>query len=162
MIASQDPQPQSTVQPNASVNVIVSTGPQSASVPNVVGQDADAAQSALSGAGFTPSLAYAVDAANPTGKIASQDPPAGAKAKKGAKVTIRLSVAGSVPDVTGMALDEAKRALISSGYQIGNLVYTSDSSLDDGKVVRTEPEANSALTPGESVNLTIMRSSGGQ
>ncbi|HEX3465607.1 MAG TPA: Stk1 family PASTA domain-containing Ser/Thr kinase [Candidatus Elarobacter sp.] len=160
MIASQDPQPQSTAQPNASVNVIVSTGAQSASVPNVVGQDPDAAQSAITSAGFTPSLAYAVDAANPTGKIASEDPPAGTKAKKGAKVTIRLSVPGSVPDVTGMTLDDAKRALIGSGYQIGNLVYTSDSSLEDGKVVRTEPEANSVLKPGESVNITIMRSEG--
>ncbi|HEX3463205.1 MAG TPA: Stk1 family PASTA domain-containing Ser/Thr kinase [Candidatus Elarobacter sp.] len=160
MIASQDPQPQSTAQPNASVNVIVSTGPQSAAVPNVVGQEPDAAQAAISGAGFTPALAYQQDAANPTGKIASQDPPAGAKAKKGAKVTIRLSVPGSVPDVTGMTLDDAKRALIASGYQIGNLVYTADSSLEEGKVVRTEPEANSVLTPGESVNLTIMRSGG--
>ncbi|HTD36586.1 MAG TPA: Stk1 family PASTA domain-containing Ser/Thr kinase [Candidatus Limnocylindrales bacterium] len=160
VIASQDPQPQSTAQPNASVNVIVSTGAQSTVVPNVVGQDPDAAQAAIANAGFTPSLAYAVDAANPTGKIASQDPPAGTKAKKGANVSIRLSVSGSVPDVTGMTLDEAKRALTGSGYQIGNVAYTADSSLEDGKVVRTEPEANSVLKPGESVNLTIMRSGG--
>ncbi|HTD32096.1 MAG TPA: Stk1 family PASTA domain-containing Ser/Thr kinase [Candidatus Elarobacter sp.] len=158
MIASQDPQPQSTAEPNAAVNVIVSTGPQSAAVPNVVGQDPDAAQQALTGAGFTPSLAYAVDAANPTQQVASQSPPAGTKAKKGAKVTITVSVGGSIPDVTGMTLDEAKRALITSGYQIGNIVYTSDSSLENGKVVRTEPEANSSVRPGESVNITVMRS----
>jgi eukaryotic-like serine/threonine-protein kinase len=162
MIASQDPQPQSTSQPNASVNVIVSTGPESASVPNVVGQNADSAQAALSNAGFTPSLAYAVDAANPTNKIASQDPPAGTKAKKGAKVTITLSVPGTVPDVTGMTLDDARAALIASGYQIGATVYTADSSLDDGKVVRTEPEANAAAKPGETVNITIQRSPGSQ
>jgi eukaryotic-like serine/threonine-protein kinase len=160
MIASQDPESPATAQPNASVNVIVSTGPQSAPVPNVVGQDPDAAQQALTGAGFTPSLAYAVDAANPTQQVTSQSPPSGTKAKKGAKVTITVSVAGSIPDVTGMTLDDAKRALITAGYQIGNIVYTADSSLEDGKVVRTEPEANSSVRPGESVNITVMRSGG--
>jgi serine/threonine-protein kinase len=69
-------------------------------------------------------------------------------------------VSGSIPDVTGMTLDEAKRALVASGYQIGNIAYTQDSSLQDGQVVRTEPEANSVLKPNESVNLTVMRSGG--
>ena len=71
-----------------------------------------------------------------------------------------MSVSGSIPDVTGMSLDEAKRALIDQGYQIGNIAYTQDSSLEDGKVVRTEPEANASVKPGESVNLTVMRSGG--
>jgi serine/threonine-protein kinase len=80
--------------------------------------------------------------------------------KKGTPVTMYLSVSGSIPDVTGMTLDEAKRVLIASGYQIGNIAETQESSLQDGRVVRTEPEANSVLKPNESVNLTVMRSGG--
>ena len=160
VIASQDPQPPATAAPNSAVNVIVSTGASTLSVPNVVGADADTAQATLRNAGLTASVSYAVDAANPTGKISRQNPDAGAQVKKGSAVTIYLSVSGSVPDVTGRTLDEAKRMLVASGYQIGNIAYTQDSSLQDGLVVRTEPEANSTLKPNESVNLTVVRSGG--
>jgi serine/threonine-protein kinase len=160
VIASQDPAPQSSADPNAVVNVIVSTGPATAAVPNVVGMDADAAQSALQAAGFNVARAYTVDAANPTGKISLQQPESGKKVKKGSNVTAFVSVSGSIPDVTGMSVADAKRALLDQGYQIGNTAYTQDSSLQDGQVVRTEPEANASVKPGESVNLTVMRSGG--
>jgi serine/threonine-protein kinase len=160
VIASQDPQPSSTAAPSSTVTVIVSTGPSTITVPNVVGSDANAAQASLRAAGLAPAVSYTVDAANPTGKISLQKPEPGAKVKKGAPVTIYLSVAGSIPDVAGMTLDEAKRMLVASGYQIGNIAETHESSLQDGQVVRTEPEANSTLKPGESVNITVMRAGG--
>ena len=160
VIASQDPQPSATAAPNSTVNVIVSTGPSAIAVPNVVGNDPDAAQAALRAAGLAPAMAYTVDAANPTGKISLQKPDAGTMVKKGAPVTIYLSVAGTIPDVSGMTVDEAKRVLIASGYQIGNTAYTQDSSLQDGQVVRTEPEANAVVKPGESVILHVMHSGG--
>jgi serine/threonine-protein kinase len=160
VIASQDPAPQSSAEPSSTVNVIVSTGPATVAVPSVVGMDADAAQSALQAAGFNVARAYTVDAANPTGKISLQQPEAGKKVKKGTNVTAFVSVSGSIPDVTGMSVADAKRALIDQGYQIGNTAYTQDSSLQDGQVVRTEPEANASVKPGESVNLTVMRSGG--
>ncbi len=157
VIASQDPEPSATVAPNATVSVIVSTGASSTTVPNVVGLDAAAAQAALTGAGFEVAVSYTVDAANPTGKISLQKPEADAKAKKHSKVTIFWSVPGSIPDVAGRPLDEAKQMLIASGYQIGNIAETADSSLEPGHVVRTEPEAGSALKPGESVNITVVK-----
>jgi len=158
VIASQDPQSPATVAPNSDVSVIVSSGASAVDVPDVGGNDVESALTTLRAAGLNPIVKYAVDAANPTGKISRQDPGPSTKAKKGANVTIYLSVSGSIPDVSGMPLDQAKRALIESGYQIGNIAYTTDSSLADGVVVRTEPEANSSVTPGEVVNLTVMRS----
>ncbi len=159
-IASQDPPPSATAAPNSAVNVTVSTGPATITVPNVVGNDPGAAQAALRAAGLAPTMSYTVDAANPTGKISLQKPDAGAKVKKGTPVTIYWSVSGTVPDVSGVPLEEAKKSLIQSGYQVGNIAETQESSLQDGRVVRTEPEANSVLKPGESVNITVMRSGG--
>jgi serine/threonine-protein kinase len=72
-------------------------------------------------------------------------------------VRIFLSVSGNIPDVTGQPLEEAKRMLRTSGYQVGNVTYSGDSSLEDGRVIRTEPEANTNTAPGESVNLTVMQ-----
>ncbi len=158
VIASQDPEPQATVQPNATVTVMVSTGPAAVAVPDVTGNDADAASATLSQAGFTVARAYTVDAANPTSKISLQQPAAGSKTKKGATVTIFVSVSGSIPDVSGMTLDDAKRALASQGYVVGNVAFTQEGSQQDGLVVKTEPEANTQLKPGEAVSIYVMRS----
>ncbi|MEA2720156.1 MAG: hypothetical protein QOJ39_2020, partial [Candidatus Eremiobacteraeota bacterium] len=70
------------------------------------------------------------------------------------------SVSGCIPEVTGLSVADAKSALLDQCYHIGNTAYTQDSSLQDGQVVRTEPEANASVKPGESVNLTVMRSGG--
>jgi serine/threonine-protein kinase len=157
VIMSQDPDPGTTVAPKSGVTVVLSNGPASVQVPNVVGTDPDAAESALRGAGFDVTRAYTVDAANPTQKIALQQPDAGTAAKKGSKVTIYLSVSGTVPDVTGMTPDAAKTALIAQGYQIGSIAYTTESTVPEGMVARTEPEASSSVKPGETVNIYVMR-----
>jgi eukaryotic-like serine/threonine-protein kinase len=158
VIASQDPPPGQVADPQAPVNVVVSTGPQTVSIPGVVGSDLETAQSQLRGAGLEPVIAYNVDPSNASGKVGLQIPAGGTKTKKNAKVKIFLSVPGSVPDVSGMTLDEAKRALVQSGYQIGNTVNTSEGTVPDGQVVKTEPEANAQLVPGESVNIHVMKS----
>ncbi|MBV9439913.1 MAG: Stk1 family PASTA domain-containing Ser/Thr kinase [Candidatus Eremiobacteraeota bacterium] len=155
-IASQDPQPGSSVAPHATVLVQVSTGPATLTIPKVVGNDPEAAQSTLRAAGFNVAINYSQDAANPTGKVSLQQPEAGAKAKKGSNVQIFVSVAGSVPDVTGMTLDDARRALIAAGYQPGNVAYTQEGNVQEGQVVRTEPEANSAARPGDVVTIMIL------
>jgi serine/threonine-protein kinase len=133
----------------------VSTGAPSAPVPNVIGQDPQTAQGALQSAGFGVNLTYDVEPANAAQKVAAQNPAAGEAAKKGSKVQIIVSVPGTVPDVSGMTLDAAKAALVASGYKVGNIVYTQEQGTQDGAVVRTEPEANSPLNPGESVNVTV-------
>jgi serine/threonine-protein kinase len=160
VIMSQEPDPGSTAAPNAGVTVVVSTGPATATVPNVVGMDPAAAEAALRNAGFDVTHAYTVDAANPTQKIALQQPDADTPAKKGSKVTIYLSVSGTVPDVTGMTPDMAKSALIAQGYQVGSIAYVDDGNVAEGLVARTEPEAGSNTKPGETVNLYVMRASG--
>jgi len=157
VIASQEPPPGAQVPPRSSITVVVSTGPTAVAVPDVVGQDPDAAQTALRNAGFSPQLAYNVDATDADGKIAMQSPDGGTQAKRGSAVTIYVNVPGSVPDVTGMPLADAERALRAQGYQIGNIAYTTDGTGQPGQVVRTEPEANSSLRPGESVNLTVFQ-----
>ena len=157
MIASQEPAPDAPADPNSTVTVIVSTGPAAVEVPSVVNDDPATAQSTLRDAGLNVARSYTVDAANPTGKVALQQPAAGKKVKKGTTVTIFISVSGSIPDVRGMSLNEAKAVLTQQGYQIGNIAYTQDSSLQDGQVVRTEPEGNSQLKPGESVVIYVQR-----
>lgn len=160
VIMSQDPDPGATAAPKSTVTVVLSTGPVAVTVPDVVGMDAATAETALRTAGLDVTHAYTVDAANPTGKIALQQPPSGTSAKKGSRVTIYLSVSGVVPDVTGMTPDAAKAALLAQGYQIGSIAYTNESQVPEGMVARTEPEVNTNVKPGETINLYVMRASG--
>ena len=157
IVASQSPDPAAQVAPNSTVAIVVSTGPTSAEIPSVVGNDPDTAQATLTQAAFVPVLNYNVDAKGPPGKVAFQNPNAGTQAKKGSKVTIFVTVPGTVPDVAGMTLDDAKRALVAAGYKVGNIAVTPDATVAPGTVVRTEPEGSMRLNPGESVNLTIMQ-----
>ena len=154
-IASQSPDADAALGPNGTVTVVVSTGAPAIAVPNVVGADPAAAQSTLQDAGFEPSLQYVIQPTDASGKVTNQDPAAGKQAKKGARVTIMVTVPGTVPDVTNMSVDDAKKAIVASGYQVGNIVYTQAPGVQDGAIVRTEPEANAALRPGESVNITV-------
>ena len=139
------------VDPGSTVGVTVSTGPVMVSVPDVGTKSPADAFAALTAAGFTPRIQYIVDATNAGGNVSAQEPAANATAPRRSTVTISVSVPGTVPDVTNMSLDDAKRAIISSGYTVGNVAVTQDGG--DGKVARTEPEANAALRPGEAVTL---------
>jgi serine/threonine-protein kinase len=150
-IVSQAQAGGSLVDPGSTVGITVSTGPVLVAVPDVGTKSPTDAVAALQAAGFTPRIQYIVDATNAGGNVSAQDPAANATAPRRSTVTINVAVPGTVPDVTNMALDDAKRAIVASGYTVGNVAVTQDGS--DGKVARTEPEANAALRPGEAVTI---------
>jgi serine/threonine-protein kinase len=148
-VASQDPKDGSPAAKGSTVAVVVSTGAGDATVPDVGGKSPADAAAALQAAGFDAQISYNVDPSNAGGNVTAQQPLANTQARRGSKVTILISVPGTVPDVSGLGLDDAKKAIETSGYAVGNIATTSDGA--EGKVVRTEPEANSPLRPGESV-----------
>jgi serine/threonine-protein kinase len=141
----------SAVDPGSTIGVTVSTGPIPVAVPDVGGKSPGDASAALQAAGFVPRVQYIVDATNAGGNVSAQDPPAGTMTPRRSPVTISVAVPGTVPDVTNMTLDDAKNAIVASGYTIGNVAVTEDGP--EGKVARTEPEANASLRPGEAVTI---------
>jgi serine/threonine-protein kinase len=141
----------SSIDAGATVGVTVSTGPVIVAVPDVTSKSPADALAALQAAGFTPRIQYIVDASNAGGNVSGQVPAGNASAPRRSTVTIDIAVPGTVPDVTNMSLDDAKRAIGASGYTVGNVAVTSDGP--DGKVARTEPEAGAQLRPGEAVTI---------
>jgi serine/threonine-protein kinase len=152
-VMSQDPRPGEQLDPQATVQLVVSSGPTTQSVPDVSGKTIGDATAALQAAGFGTQLAFSVEPSNASGNVIAQDPASGAAAKKHANVTITVAVAGTVPDVSGMGLAQAQAVLRDNGYKPGNVADSPDGAV--GKVVRTEPEANNALRPGESVTIYV-------
>jgi beta-lactam-binding protein with PASTA domain/tRNA A-37 threonylcarbamoyl transferase component Bud32 len=148
-VASQLQDAGTQVDRGSTVQVTVSTGAPQTGVPDVGGKSPDDARAALVAAGLDAIITYNVDPANAGGNVTAQNPAPNATARRGSKVTLVISVPGTVPDVTGQSLDDAKAAIIKSGYAVGNIADSPDGN--EGAVVRTEPEANKELRPGESV-----------
>ncbi len=91
VVSSQSPAAGATVQPNASVNLVISSG-SCATVPGVVGQSVSAAQSAISAAGLVANTTYDTTCANGAqpGNVDSQNPAANASVSSGTSVTISV------------------------------------------------------------------------
>ena len=149
-IAAQDPKDGTKVAPGSAVTVVVSSGPAAATVPDVTGKSTNDAIATLQAAGFDPVFSYTVQSGAP-GTVLRQVPAAGTTAKQGSGVTIMVTASGVVPETAGMSLDDAKTALVNAGYVIGNVIPSQEGQ--PGKVVRTDPVANTQLRPGETVNI---------
>jgi serine/threonine-protein kinase len=167
-ILSQAQAANSEAAPGSAVDVTVSLGPTSASVPDVGNKGPAEATATLQSAGFDPVVTYNVDPTNAGGTVTAQQPGPGVSAKRGSKVTIFIGVPGTVPDLAGMLLADGKAALVKNGYQSGNIAFTTDCvgaaagdqtpcPNDEGKIVRTEPEANKEVKPGEAVTIYVHR-----
>lgn len=92
------------------------------------------------------------------GTVISQDPVAGSKVLQGTKV--KLTVAASeqditVPNVYSYDEDRAKQALEMSGLKHTKTVSVSSENVDDGKVVYTEPKANTVVSADQEITIYI-------
>lgn len=72
----------------SAVTIVVSSGAQSGSVPNVVGKDFESAQTTLENAGFQVNTIWVYDNSVATGNVVGQTP---TSAAPGATITIRVS-----------------------------------------------------------------------
>ena len=99
LVSSQSPAGGASVPPNTPINLVVSSGP-CISVPNVVGQSASAAQSAITVAGLVAN--QTTDTACPNGatpgNVDTQSPAAGSQVANG--TTVNISVCQSTSTTT--------------------------------------------------------------
>jgi eukaryotic-like serine/threonine-protein kinase len=95
-VLTKSPASGSSLRVGGKVNLLVAQAPKEATVPSVVGQNQTQAAATLGGAGFTPKMVSAATT-EPTqvGVVLKQSPAAGARARKGATVTIAVGVLGS-------------------------------------------------------------------
>jgi beta-lactam-binding protein with PASTA domain/predicted Ser/Thr protein kinase len=88
-VISQNPSGGSMVVSGSTVTIVVASAPKPVSVPSVVGDTASGAANTLKGAGFKVSrTTQTVTSKSQNGKVLSQSPKGGAKAKPGSTVTI--------------------------------------------------------------------------
>jgi serine/threonine-protein kinase len=129
--------------------------PSSQVVPDLTGQQQQAALRALNQVGFKARLVW-VPSDQPEGSVVSQSPDGGSTAKEGARVTVNASLgpnpgAGQkVPKVIGLDPQTATSRLVAAGFRVQRLVQKTSVRSQNGKVVDVQP-ARGFRAPADSV-----------
>jgi serine/threonine-protein kinase len=94
----------------------------------------------------------------PAGIVFDQDPKPGTKVDKGSTVTIKVSqgpAPGTVPDVTGYKVDDARKALERAGFTVSVRNVYDPSPV--GEVLDQSPKGGTQSAKGANVRLTVSR-----
>jgi eukaryotic-like serine/threonine-protein kinase len=137
--------------------LLMSTGPRLVPVPSVIGQQQDAADTAIRDAGLIPNFENR-DSDAPVGEVIAQNPGAGSTVREHTTVTVVVSNgAGTavVPNVVGESKDQAKGDLKTAGLSVRMVKRTTTDENEDGTVLDQSPSAGTRLRRGEFVTVFV-------
>ncbi len=125
------------------ITLFVSTGPEQVAVPDVTGLSRESAEDSLRAEGLKV-VVREEPSDKPAGEVISQDPGAGTEVDAGSRVTITVSTGPeqvSVPDVTGLPVADARRALKQAGLKVEERTSVVTDPNQDGVVLDQSPDA---------------------
>ena len=138
----------------ATVQVLVSTGPEQVDVPDVVGDTEDDAREALDEAGLESNVVE-VFSEQPEGVVVAQSPATG-RADVGSTVRINVSKGtgrATVPDLVGETAQSATQQLEQLDLE-ANVVQV-PSAEPEGSVVAQNPVGGTTVQVGSTVRLNV-------
>jgi eukaryotic-like serine/threonine-protein kinase len=154
LVATQDPDAGTKVDPGATVTLTVSAGPDKVRVPDLTGMSKDDATAALEGEGLKVSTTDTVESARQdAGKVIDTDPAGGTTVDKGSSVALHLaSGRATVPNVVGMDNLSAAQKLTAAGFKVKQTLAPSDKPANQ---VIGQDHAGDVLKRGQTVTLTV-------
>ncbi|MGW7485435.1 Stk1 family PASTA domain-containing Ser/Thr kinase [Streptomyces sp. NPDC054786] len=164
-VADQDPNANSQRTKGTKITLSIAAESPKQNVPDVKGQDFQAAQQQLQDLGFQVAKnEQEVTDPNQVGKVISQSPEGNTKAEEKSTVTLTVGKAGAqtpVPGVVGQTLKDAKQALQQAGFT--NIQVAGGSPQDDNsRVIKQDPQAPTPSDPKTTtVTLTTIGGGGG-
>ncbi|MBP9003809.1 MAG: PASTA domain-containing protein, partial [Candidatus Hydrogenedentes bacterium] len=141
-VISQNPSAGAQVTPGTVVQLTVSSGPCTVTVPDVTGQNQATAQAAIQGAGLV--VGQAIDQCSdtvPAGQVISTAPQAGAQVTPGTVVQLTVSSGPCtvVPDVTGQDQAAAQAAIQGAGLVVGQAIDQCSNTVPANHVISQNP-----------------------
>lgn len=129
-------------------------------VPNVVGKQVTVAKHILEDNHLRVSVSEVSNPDVPAGQVISQSPEANEQVKE--QRTVHLVVSKGVsditmPDITGMTIDQARSRLKNLGLVLGKISAGTDDSKEDGVILMQSPPGDSKVTKGATVDVTVNR-----
>lgn len=159
-ICLQDPEPGVETPKEGTITVHLSKGSKEGLVPNVVGMKEEDVAAFLESHGYVLGNVKTETSPEDKGTVLEQTPVAGSTLDKESKVDIVVSDGKGtekaiVPSVTRMSLEDAKKAIQSAGFTVGNISYDWDESIGKGYVIYQQYQANSQLDKGTAIDLQV-------
>ena len=162
-IMSQDPKVDTQVRSGSTILVVVSGGLGQATVPNVQGQVANAAQQLLqtSPYNFVVTLVNEASSTIEQGRVIRTEPAISAQSPAGSAITVFVSSGGNkvaVPQIEGQTEADARSLLATAGLT-PDIKYQDVpiGDINNGKVITQGTDAGTLVDPGFVIRLTIGR-----
>jgi beta-lactam-binding protein with PASTA domain len=155
VVINQSPDAGEKIQKNGNVDLTVSKGKETVSVPSVIGKSQADAVSTLTNAGLVARV-FSVASSKPPDTVTGQDPLGGKTVVKGSKVRINVSSGPadvSVPSVIGLSFDQASAALQNQGFAVSRVNVESDQPAE--RVVDQSPSGSAPA--GSSIKLSVSK-----
>lgn len=127
-------------------------------VPELVGKPLSEAEELLAERNLNYRVLRSEYSEEPADTVIGQYPEAGTQRKEGNTVELVLSLGPErsiVPDIRGLSLHAAQLELEKNNLALGQVKRVNDDVVPIDLVVRQEPEANTELVPGASVNIFL-------
>ena len=157
-VIAQDPPPDTPLAVGSTVTITISTGAETATIPQVAGRSFDEAKGLIEGLGFDLQVTR-VDEENDTvapGTVIRTDPAEGQSVARGQTVTVVVSTGSekiTVEDVVGE--DEAAARALLQGLDVQVTYVGVNDPEEDGRVQRQQPRAGSEVDAGSRVTLIV-------
>ena len=141
------------------VPLVISKGPRSIGIPDVIKMDVEEARRELKAAGFAVTVTSVYSDTVGEGKVVATVPGAGTMAPEGSTVEIQRSMGPEfepvvVPDVRNMSVGEARERLLSLGLRVD--VRDFDGCGANGTVADTDPLPGEKVRENDLVALFIV------
>ena len=160
MVISQDPEGGAKVKEERTITIKVSKGGENIEMPDVRGlKQADAIAKIEKMGLKVGRISERTSDEEEAGVVIASDPRAGTRVTKGETVDLVISKGkkekkASVPDVTGLPLEAARKTLTSAGFKVGS-VEKKASRQAAGTVISQSPGGGAEALSGESIHLVV-------
>ncbi|MGH3150804.1 MAG: PASTA domain-containing protein, partial [Streptosporangiaceae bacterium] len=155
LVIKSNPAEGNIVAANTLVTLYVSSGAAPVTVPNVVGQQQSAAESALTSKGFQVQTKSDGTSTAPAGQVISQNP-SGGTAAPGSTVTITVSGGAiAVPSVIGDSQATASQILTTAGFAVSVQQGSGPSQYANGTVFNQVPASSANAAKGSTVTIYV-------
>ncbi|MGW0734366.1 Stk1 family PASTA domain-containing Ser/Thr kinase [Streptomyces sp. NPDC002851] len=159
-VLEQNPTSGTELRKGSPVVLTVATEKSKETVPDVIGQQLDAAKQQLEANGFEVNVTKTPRSDVPEGQVVDQTPKGNTLADP--ESTVHLTVAEApektaVPELVGQKLKDAKKAIEDAGLKVGTI---SGDQQDDALVAATNPAAGTEVEEGTAINMATVPGQG--
>lgn len=154
-----EPRAGTSIPAGSNVNIILSSGSASVTVPVTAGSTLAQAETAIIDAGLAVgNVAGEASTTVPVGQVIRTTPGVGNSVARGANVSIVVSTGPanvSVPDVTNLAEDAAANDIMAATLVIGTVTGESSDVVPFGRVISQQPIGGTMVSASTAVDIVV-------